>query len=247
MKTPIGEIAINPSAVARVLGAVALVLVLASIGGQLSRFLLGHGSLKGLVRLFDVDKERNIPTFFSVLLMLFAALLLAVITALQRRNRAPHVQKWAMLFFGFLFTAFDEGFQVHENWNFSARALLRGGNFGLFYFTWVIFGVLLALVLALFFLRFLLQLPTATSRAFFAAATLYCTGALGFEMVGGHYVEEHGSENLAYNLIVTVEESFEMVGLIIFIRALLAYIAVSHGEVRFQFAGFRGKAGIDGP
>lgn len=58
------RIVLDASRVTRALGAAAALLLLAGIGGQVSAFFLGHESLKGLVRLFDLDAEMNIPTFF---------------------------------------------------------------------------------------------------------------------------------------------------------------------------------------
>lgn len=240
MRMAINQISLNPSAIARVLGAVAFLLVFASIGGQLARFVFGHNYVKGLVPLFDVDGEQNIPTFFSVLLMFFAALLLAVIALLNGKQTTPHVSKWAILSFGFLFMAYDEAFQVHEELISPVRTLLGDGNLGVFYFAWVIPGIALVLVLTLFFLRFLLHLPATTRRTFLMAATLYIGGAIGFELIGGRYAELHGYENLTYSMITTVEESLEMAGVIIFIWALLVYIADNHKEVRFWLDAVRG-------
>lgn len=42
----------------------AFFLILASIGGQMIKYLTGHGSLFGLIKLFYVDLEENVPTFF---------------------------------------------------------------------------------------------------------------------------------------------------------------------------------------
>lgn len=235
MRNSINQISINPSAIARLLGAVAFLLVLASIGGQFSKFELGHDYLKGLVLLFYVNAEQNIPTYFSVLLMLFAALILVVIAVLNGKQNVPHVSKWAILSFGFLFMAFDEAFQVHERLILPVRALLGECNLGIFYFAWVIPGIALVLLLGLFFLRFLLHLPTTTRLRFLMAAILYLGGAIGLELVGGRYAELHGVQNWTYSMITTVEESFEMTGLIVFIWALLEYCADNYREVRFQF------------
>ena len=81
-------------------------LVLASIAGQLMFYMTGN-KFYGLVLLFDIDAEYNIPTFSSMLLLLFAALLLSVITILERKRTAPHVLHWAILA-GFLLMAIDE-------------------------------------------------------------------------------------------------------------------------------------------
>jgi hypothetical protein len=231
----INQISLKPSFIARILGGVAFLLILASIGGQFLKFALGHDDLKELVRILNIDEEFNIPAYFSVLLMLFAALLLAVIAALNGKKRLPHSSKWAILSFGFLFMAFDEAFIVHERLNSPVATLLGNSNLGIFYFAWVIPGIALVLVLGLFFLRFLLHLPATERLRFLMAATLFIGGAIGVELIGGRYAELHGFENWTYSMIATVEESLEMAGLIVFIWALLKYCEDNYKEVRFRF------------
>ena len=230
-------ISVTPFSITRILGIIAFLLVLANIGGLFSKFVLGHGSLKGLVPLFILDKEKNIPTFFSVLLMLSATLLLVIITLVNIKNRLPHVSKWGLLSFGFLYMAFDEAFQFHERLTLPAKTLLNEKNLGIFYSAWVIPGIALVVFLGLFFLRFLLYLPAKTRFRFLMAATFYIGGAIGMECVGGKYFEIHGTFDLTYGIITTVEESLEITGLIFFIWALLKYCAENYKEVRFQFGG----------
>lgn len=218
----------------RMLGAVTFLLVLLSIGGQFSKFMLGDAFLYGLVPLFYVDMEHNIPTYFSVFLILTAALLLVVIARLSRKQMSPHVSKWAILSFGFLLMALDEVFQFHERLNIPVGRLLGEGGLGVFYFPWVIPGIALVFVLGLFFLRFLLDIPAATRFWFLVAAILYIGGAIGIELIGSRHAELHGYENWAYSMIVTIEESFEMVGLIVFIGALLNYCANNYKKLRFR-------------
>jgi len=221
---------------AGVLGAVAYLLVLLSIAGQFAKFVLGPTFLPGLVSLFYVDVEHNIPTRFSVFLILLVALLLAVIAKLKGKQRNPHVSKWTILSFGFLLMAIDEAFQFHERLNIPVGTLLGDGSLGFFYFPWVIPGIVLVSVLGLFFLRFLLHLPAATMLRFLMAATFYIGGAIGVELIGSSHAELHGYENWTYSMIATVEESLEMAGLIVFIWALLKYYADNLKEVRFRFA-----------
>lgn len=241
----INQISLNPSSIARVLGVVAFLLVLASIGGQLMAHLTGHALAYKLAYLFDVDAERNIPSYFSTLLLLFAALLLAVITVLKRKAGSP-VSSWAILLFGFLCLAADEAWSYHERLIKPVRELLGDDKLGVFYFAWVIPGIALVLVLALFFLSFLLRLPAKTRLTFLVAATLYIGGVIGVELVGGRFAELHGVRNLTYNMIVSIEEILEMVGAIVFIYALLVYIADNYKEVRFILDGVCGEVTIDG-
>jgi hypothetical protein len=229
------RISLSASVVTRVLGGIALLLVLASLGGQVAKFVLGRDYVYGLVSLFNVDLERNIPAAFSTLLLLVASLLLALIAALHVTQKLPHALKWVVLSCGFLVMAYDEAFQIHENLEAPVKALAGDIAHGFFYFAWVIPGMALVLVLGLYFLRFLFSLPGATRFSFLFAATLFLGGSIGLELIGGRYVELHGRENLTYNLIATAEESLEMAGVIVFIRALLRYLADTHKEVRLQF------------
>jgi hypothetical protein len=237
MRIAARQVLVSPRAIARLLAAVAIFLVLASIAGQFLKFALGYDHLRYLIVLFHVDAERNIPTYFSVLLMFFAAVLLAVIAVLNRSQRAAHALKWAWLSFVFLCMAFDEAFEFHERAIGPIRALWGDGHLGVFYFAWVIPGIVLVLVLGLFFLRFLLDLPAAVRLRFLVAASLYIGGAIGVELIGGRHAELHGQENWIYSMMATVEESLEMAGLIVFIWALLKYLAESHQEVSFRFEG----------
>ncbi len=231
----INPIRLNPSVVARALGVVAFFLVLASVGGQLSKYLLGHGHVYGLVKLFYVDMEKNIPTAFSVFLLLCATLLLAFITLLKNNQKDRDVIRWAILTFGFIFMALDEAWSVHEALVKPMRGLLGGGQFGIFYFAWVIPAIAFVGVIGLFFVGFLMRLSAKARRNFLISAAVYLGGAVGFELIGGHYVELHGYESLTYSMLATIEESLEMAGSILFIYALLEYLADNYKEVRLQF------------
>ena len=212
---------------------IAIFLVLASISGQLSKFLVGNNS--PIVKLFDLNREENIPSFFSELILLIATLLLLLITIIKRAQKDRNISKWAILSSGFLFMAFDEAFQIHERFVLPVRKLLGDGQLGIFYYAWVIPGITIVLFFSLFFLRFLLHLPAKTRRDFLISATIYLSGCVGFELIGGLYDELYGVNNLTSNMISTVEESLEITGIISFIRALLVYITDNYDEVRLRF------------
>jgi hypothetical protein len=230
------HVVLMPTAIARVLAALAVFLVLASIGGQVSRFVFGHDTLKGFVHLFDLDAEQNIPTYFTVLLMIAVALLLSLIALLHRTARTRHAWPWVLLSIGFVYMGYDEVFAVHENLYVPVRAVLGDHIPRFIQFAWVIPGAALVIVLAIVFRSFLFQLPRASRRAFALAATIYLGGALGGDLfLTGPYAALYGERNLAYSLLSTLEETLEMAGLIVFIWALVKYCAHVHRDVRFQF------------
>ncbi len=235
MKIVDSQISFSSATIIRILNALTFLLILASTAGQFLKFSFGEDYLKRLVLLVHLDHEHNIPTYFSVLLMLFAALILALIFEFNRKQKAPHVWKWAILSFGFIFMAFDEAFQVHEKFIWPFRALLGENNLGIFYFAWVIPGSIVVVAIGLFFSKFLLHLPTIVRFRFFIAATLYIGGAIGVELIGGRYAELYGEENWIYSMITTIEESLELIGLIFFIWSLLKYCEDYYPNVQIHF------------
>jgi hypothetical protein len=200
---------------------VTLFLIAASSAGQGVRYLFGYEAAYGLIPLFFVGEERNVPTYFSSLLLLCASVLLGVIALTRHRLRLPYWRHWTGLAVIFLLLSLDEVAGLHEMMIRPVRETLHVG--GLLYFAWVIPGSVLVLALGCIYLRFFLALAPQLQWLFGAAALLYVGGALGVEMLGGRHADLYGLENFTYRMYQTVEESFEMFGLVLFIHALLRY------------------------
>jgi hypothetical protein len=221
------------------LATAASLLVLASIASELAVYWSGRAWWART--LFHVDVERNVPTAFSAFLLLFAALLLTVIAVLARNQPGSSPWHWTILSFGFLFMAVDEAWSFHEMLVGPTRRLLGDFVLGLAYFGWVIPVSAVVIVLATFFWPFLLRLPARTKLAFFLAAGLYLGGAIVVEVIGGRFAVLHGKRSLMFSVMRHIEESLEMAGVIVFIWALLKYLADTHREVRLRFDGARGR------
>lgn len=220
----IHQLAARRSAVTRTLAAVTALLVMIHIGWHLFTHWTGHDYVFGLIKLFHLDEERNVPAVFSTLLLLSAAALLAYIRRHEKLQGSRDVAKWTVLAIGFLYIAIDEFGHLHEQLIRPGRELLGDRSYGLFYYAWVIPATAIVLVLAAYFLGFLLRLPAKTRLGFIIGGALFVGGALGFEMLEGRHDELYGERNLTYRAYVTIEETLEMAGVIVFIHALLHYI-----------------------
>lgn len=224
-------VTLSPARLVRSLWTIAGFFVLAGLTGQYMCYVLGHDQVFGLVALFNLDGERNLPALYSVCLLAFAALLLAVITLVKHQRRERHLLSWALLTLGFFLMSVDESWSFHERLVEPVRRVTGSGPAQLFYYAWVIPGIALVAAIGVTYLRFLSALPAVTRNAFLVAAAVYLGGAIGMETLGGAYAARHGYDNLSYALLVVVEEGMEMAGSILFIRALLGYIATLHGDV----------------
>lgn len=213
---------------------VAALLVIASLTGQFMKFLGGHDTVYGLVSIFNLDAEANVPTFYATFLLLLASLLLAIIAIHAKQTKDLRALHWAILSLIFFYLACDEASSIHELFVRPIREL--GYARGPLRFGWVVPGLVAAAVFTLCYLKFWRHLPTRIKSAFLIAGALYVGGALGIEMIEGYYDERFGHKNLTFELIVTVEESLEMAGVIVFIFALLKLLESKRRDLRLRFA-----------
>jgi hypothetical protein len=92
--------------------------------------------------------------------------------------------------------------------------------------------VLLAVsLLGLWYLKFLSHLPLKTCCLFIVAGGIYIFGAAGMEIISGHYLNAHqatlvNGEDFFYKMLDTVEETLEMLGIVLFLYAQLDYLTL---------------------
>lgn len=204
-------------------------------GTQMFRFASGYEGLKGLTDMFDLDREQNLPTFFSAALLLLCSGVLGIIALEHRRSERTGYLCWLGLALIFLFLAVDEASGIHELFIRPTRRLMGEWTTGLLAFAWVIPYSLFLAVFALIYVRFWWRLPRRTRWLMMLAAAIYLGGALIVELFSGRHVEAHGKLNVLYSLMVVLEESMEMAGAIVLLYALLDYLGRFSGTLRFSF------------
>lgn len=213
---------------------IAIMLVIASLTTQGIKYFTGHGSLMGMTRMLNLNAEVNIPTFYSVVLLLTCSALLGLIAYLKGTQRAPYTLHWQILSAGFLLMAADEFMSFHELFTGMTDRQLHLENSVWLKFSWVIPGLLVIALMGISYVRFLQHLHRTHRIRFLLAGAIYCTAIIGLETLGGHYVALHGADNFGYSLLTTLEEGMEMSGLILFINALLHYIAEQYPHIRIR-------------
>jgi len=228
-------ISISPRKTTQVLILVILCLTLASIAGQFIQHFAHHDYRLGtepLVRLFNVDEEQNIPTWYASSTLLLCSVLLAAIAFAEKRTGGRYVLHWAVLSLIFLFLSLDEAALIHEIRSAPLRAAVRAGGFT--HFTWVIPGTILVFLFVLAYLRFFVNLPPKTRALCFIAGTIFVGGAIGMEMVQARHADLNGMQNATYAMLATVEEFLEMSGVAILVYALMSYLGSTVKEVRVR-------------
>ena len=220
------QVNISPKKSFRNLLIIILFLMTANTAGLISRLYLDHGNVFGLIDLFNVDREHNIPTIFSALLLIFSSILLYFISHWHKQERSAYIS-WLGLSVIFAFLSVDELASLHERLGRSFASAFELP--GYFHFAWVVPYGILAILFGIVYLRFLLKIPRTTAGYFILAGIIYVGGAIGFEMISSWIVNMGMIYSLPYEITVGFEEFFEMLGVSIFIYALLQYIQ-SHCE-----------------
>lgn len=198
---------------------IAAALTLAGVASDLSRFFFHRETAFGLVRLFDLDGEGNVPAWYASITLLAAAVLLF---AVSRLCPLDQVRKWKLLACIFVIASIDEVAQFHESAGMIVNRYVRFG--GVFYFAWLVIAIPLLLVVAYMFVPFLFRLSRRVRNLSLAAGCVFLAGAVGMEMVSGVYADARGYANLGFKLLANAEEFLEMTGVAIWIYALLIHL-----------------------
>lgn len=171
-----------------------------------------------------MDFELNFPSIYSALTLLFCSIILFAIASIKKEKDDLYTAYWRGLSIIFAFLAFDELTSLHERMIAPLQTALNAKGF--LYFAWVIPGGIGVLFFLLIFLRFIINLPQKTRRHFLLAGFIYISGAIGCELVGGYIISNHRDfSSYPYLLVVTLEESLEMLGVAVFIYGLLSHIS----------------------
>jgi len=241
-------LAIHAKTVARILLVTVLLVTLASLVVRFLQFV-DYGSVSSAVRaLVDVGEEDNVPTWYSAVQLQLSSILLAAIAIAKRRRREGYALHWAILSSIFLYLSLDEVASQHEELSNGVISSLGRDlldlNSGFFHQFWVVPGIVFTLVFLLAYLRFLAHLPSETRRLFVIAGTLFVLGALGAEMLQARVISSYAMEGwanvgglpkIAVGLLGSLEELLEMLGIVVFIFALLSYMSSHLPGITLRF------------
>ena len=185
---------------------------------------IASGRLPRLYSRFYFDQEANIPTYFSPILLLMSAVLLAMISGFKKSVGDRWAMHWRVLAILFVLMSLDEAVSLHEMLNKPLQDLVSIS--GYLTFGWVFIGLIVVAVLGMSYWRFLWSLERPLRIGIMAAGGMYVGGTIVMEMIGARLSSDpgFGTASLSYMMAVTVEESLEMTGIILFIAVLAGHL-----------------------
>jgi hypothetical protein len=177
--------------------------------------------------LFNLDGEKSLPTWFSVV-QLFAVGQLLFLAAMNNRQK-EHLSNFALIVAGllFVFLSADEGAQLHENLTYVTREvglsrLSFVGEWGGWIVAYAVLGVL-GVALGAKHLNALWRHFRSVAVVGLTGAAMYVVGAVGFEIASFPLRNSEGTSTL-HLAAVTVEEFLEMTGVSVILYATLMLV-----------------------
>jgi hypothetical protein len=219
-----------------VLVAVGVVVACLLVVGTLAHLLIRgrpDGLVRSLARLFLLDEEQSLPTWYSSLQLLMVAPMLLAAGAASGCSRGL-LMHWRLLALVFVGLAIDEAIQIHE----MGDGLMRSfGAVSSDLSLWVVPGALFAAAVAAYAWPLLRSQPPSLRRLWLLAGVLYLGGAVGIETLA-HRLYERAIDDAstAYVLLVGLEEGLEMAGVVVMISALARYLSQRGATLSLSFS-----------
>jgi len=215
------HLTIFPKRVAWLFAIIALGLSGASLVSQYCVYFLDAEKFSAIANLFNVDREKNIPSLYAGFLLIFCSLLLGAIAVAKKRSRDRYSLHWQCLSIVFLYLSADEWFSIHETVNTLIHQ--NGGITG--EKQWDVLNLVILIVFSLVYLKFFFHLSKPLKKLFLIAGALFVFGALGIELMGANFFAYiYNQPRFFSEIIITLEELLEMLGSIVFIYALFLEI-----------------------
>ncbi|MDQ3052559.1 MAG: hypothetical protein M3R66_01645 [Actinomycetota bacterium] len=195
---------------------------------------------RGDLRLFTyVGNEANLPTWWTVTLLVGAAVLHVQAGGLARRSGARGAAAWWVLASLLALLALDELTALHERLDVWGVALTDAG----FAFPWLVLGAPVAIAIIAVALVAGRHLPRRSTLLSLGGIGLLFLSAVGLEAVGGLLLGdqqgEYQGESLPYTLLMHLEEFGEMAGAALAVCGPLAALRIrrSGGEFALELDG----------
>lgn len=180
---------------------------------------LSYNSMSDPSRIFSVDQEANIPTWFTGAVALYLAMIAAMIASVVKSQGNP-AWPWRGISIMGVYIAMDEVAGLHE---LAIDPIRQNWDIGPWlYQAWVIPAIALVVLISIIYSRFLWKLPMYSKFYLIVGGIIYVAGAIAVESMGGFILSTQGLSDW-YVQLSHIEEFMEMMGLIIIVHSLAEY------------------------
>ncbi len=193
--------------------------------------------LEVLADLFDLNGEANAPSWYAPSLWLIAAALAFLIGQSEHGKHGRFIWNWGMFCGACIFLSADEATMIHERIGKGIGVIFEKWESlrmdGGWLYSWMYWGIGFLSVFLFLNYKFLLALPGKTLFLLCVSGVVFISGAIGVELFS--VWDEHGIRPInsarQWFLLIALEESLGMAGVIALIYTLLDYICISKVDI----------------
>lgn len=229
------RIVIRSVRITQVLLWISACLVFVSFTRFFFKYLSKTVQYPAFLELFNMDADKNIPLFFYIILLILCSLLLTGITFIHFREKSIQKAGWMLLSLIIFTMALDKATGFHEFITRPIRKILISAVAVPVKYLIIIIALALGLAVLVILFRLLRSLPGKSQKSFLIAAGIYLSGAIVLDLIGSVFYDYSGRNNLIYDFLSILEVSLEMGGIIMFMRALIDYIADTIADINLGF------------
>lgn len=223
---------IEPASILRIIWIITAVILTLGYLREIIGALQGTPASKIAFHYIALGRELSAPTWWATMLLAIAGGSMLLASIVERRQNLRTWRGWRWLGIGFLYASLDEAASLHEYFGDGLRGF-EDPTGGLLNYRWVIVGIAIVIAVGLLFLPFLLRLPRRTAGRLVVAGAIFVGGAIGVEMLGGA-VNQTMDSSFTYQALFMLEETMELVGVILGIRAVLLHLHEATGRTDIQ-------------
>lgn len=227
------RLTISPRVVTTLLVVISIMLLLASVAVSCWT-LYGNGDeFWFVVRIFDFDAKNNLPHAYKALLLFMCSLALFWIACERKMSGGASLWLWRGLAWIFLLLSIDQEIQIHQQLVAPLMARIKGVDpettpDAKVY--WLLPYMLFTGGFTAIYFRFWWRLPKTVRVLFAIGGVCYISGVAVLEKIANNYSMSHPDPDMIYLLMTNISEWLQMVGSIIFLRALLDFNASNNHE-----------------
>jgi len=234
------EFFIKPRQAAIALSSIIGFLIFTNTVALYLEFGLDHDYAFGLVPMFKLTQEGNIPTLFASIIWLVTSLLLGIISLMVYKKKSAYLKHWIGLSLLTFYLALDETAQIHEMFDHNlgwTDGFFSPEDAPIAHGYWVVVYGSLGLIFIISYLKFYISLSNRYKILFGSAGVIFVAGAAGLELIGAQIWTEVGGNSLLFEIINSIEEVMEKTGVTIAIYGLLLYIKEFYGSLKVSIGG----------
>jgi hypothetical protein len=182
-----------------------------------------------MFKLFDLDQENNIPTWYSSILWIICGHYFGKAATEPAARRQGLSLFWWISAAIAVFLSMDEIASIHEFAGGLAGGRLKDavGLHETFFYGWVFAGAAAALALCILLVPLMWRLPFRITALLITSGVVFLLSSLGIETLTSAIAQQsvvYSATNTTWLLLIVSEEASEMLGVIVAIYAVLLYL-----------------------